>query len=160
MMNYEYLHEAEHVELVSLMPQPVSALLPVFEELGFTLHDDVVSFDRAGRIPPWQHSSVVEVEVLYNGEEIFGFDDGAWDVVRLKYLFATLPYELTETFFDLVFAVSARLSTSVRFEGISVDETSLRESFARIRDELIAETGEDAGSERLAIMIHRTYPRR
>jgi hypothetical protein len=36
---------------------------------------------------------------------------------------------------------------------------SLRREFDKIRDDLLAQIEEDAGTEQLAILIHSTYPR-
>ncbi|PQO30430.1 hypothetical protein DTL21_24050 [Bremerella cremea] len=158
-MDYEYLHEIECVELRSVAKRPVTELLPEFRSLGFTLHDDVVSLDRKGKIPPWQHTSIVEVEVQCEGDEVFGFEEGEWDVLQLKYLFATLPFELADRFIDVVFQLAGKLEASVTYRGVEVDASGLKERFAFICDELLSETGEDAGSEGLAILIHSTYPR-
>lgn len=159
-MTYEYLHELEQVEITTPNRRPLAELLPLFLQLGFTLHDDVVSLDRKGKIPPWQHSSIVEVETRCNGEEVFGFKEGVWDSILLRYLFATLPYELTDTFVDVTYAVSRKLSLPVKLRGVEIDEVMLRECFSKIREDLTSETGMDAGSEELAIWIHSTYPRR
>ena len=158
-MDYEYLHEVELVELRCVTKRPVSELLPAFRSLGFTFHDDVVSLDRSGQIPPWQHTSIVEVEVQCEGEEVFGFEEGEWDVLQLKYLFATLPFELADRFIDVVFQLAGVLETSVMYRGVEVDASELKERFSLTCEELLSETGEGAGSERLAILIHSTYPR-
>lgn len=160
MTSYEYLHEVEEVELQANPARPVHELLPMFRSLGFTLHDDVVSLDRRGRVPPWQCDSIVEVEVRSGGEEVYGFEDGEWDAIRLRYLFATLPADLIDRFIDVVFAVSHALSLPVHYRGAEVDEASLRRLFAEVQADLAAETGEEPGSQSLAILIHSTYPRR
>ncbi|MEZ6140755.1 MAG: hypothetical protein R3B84_09310 [Zavarzinella sp.] len=159
-MNYEYLHELEEVELCVSDARPISELLPIFRKLGFTFHDDVVSLDRPVRVLPWQHSSVVEIEILFNGKEVFGFDEGKWDTIRLKYLFATLPYELADMFVETAIAVGKELCLPLRHAGVTIDETSLRQRFSIIRMELFDNTGEEPGSEGLAILIQSTYPRR
>ena len=159
-MDYEKLHEVEVVTLRSESPRPLSELLPIFTSQGFTLHDDVVSLDRGDQVPPWQHAAVVEVECQLEGQEVFGFDEGEWDAVLLKYLFASLPYQFVDQFIDVVDAISKRLGLQPEFHGRLVDRESLKEEFDRIRNELILETGEEAGSEQLAILIQSTYPRR
>ena len=159
-MDYEKLHEVEVVTLRSESPRPLSELLPIFTSQGFTLHDDVVSLDRGDQVPPWQHAAVVEVECQLEGQEVFGFDEGEWDAVLLKYLFASLPYQCVDQFIDVVDAISKRLGLQPEFHGRLVDRESLKEEFDRIRNELILETGEEAGSEQLAILIQSTYPRR
>ena len=159
-MDYSYLHEIERVEFRSVTPRSVVELVPVFKSCGFTLHDDVVSLDRKGRVPPWQHSSVVEVEVQRNGEEVFGFEEGEWDSIELKYLFASLPFELVDEFVECVMAVAEQLGVTPTRHGKEVTADDLRQGFAAVREELIRETGDDAGSEGLAIFIHSTYPGR
>jgi hypothetical protein len=159
-MDYTYLHELEVVKLRSRLPRPVEELLPVFTSQGFTLHDDVVSLDRTGKLPPWQHPSVVEVEVLHKGDEVFGFGEGVWDTIELRYLFASLPIEYVNQFIDVVATTSDRLEITPEFEGQEIAVDALRLRFAGIRNELLSATGEDAGSEGLAILIQSTYPRR
>ena len=159
MKDYEYLHEVECVELRSDAKRTVSELLQAFRSNGFTLHDDVVSLDRSGKIPPWQHTSVVEVEVQCEGEEVFGFEEGEWNVLHLKYFFATLPFELADRFIDVVFQLAGKLETSVTYRGVEVDASELKERLVLVCDELLSKTGQDAGSEELAILIHSTYPR-
>ena len=159
-MNYDYLHEVESVELHSPIRRPLSELPRLFRPLGFVVHDDVLSLDRDDKVPPWQHSSTVEIEVQRDSKEVFGFRAGEWDVVCFRYLFATLPYELTDRFIEVAVAASARLSLPMISNGRPVDEDALRQWFAQIREELLTETGEEPGSEGLAILIHSTYPRR
>jgi len=159
-MDYSYLHEIESVELRSVTPRSVAELVPVFRASGFTFHDDVVSLDRKGRVPPWQHPTIVEVEVQWNGEEVFGFEEGKWDSIQLKYLFASLPFELADEFVESVMALAERIGITPTHHGKEVTANDLRLAFAAAREELIRETGDDAGSEELAIFIHSTYPRR
>lgn len=159
-MDYSYLHEIECVELRSVTPRRAVELIPVFKQCGFTFHDDVVSLDRKGRVPPWQHPSIVEVEVQRSGEEVFGFEEEEWDTIQLKYLFASLPFELVDEFVESVMAVSNQLGITPTRHGKEVSADGLRLAFAELREELIREAGDDAGSEGLAIFIHSTYPRR
>ena len=48
--------------------------------------------------------------------------------------------------------------TPIKNKEVTADD--LRQGFAAVREELIRETGDDAGSEGLAIFIHSTYPGR
>lgn len=159
-MDFEKLHEEECVELVSDKKRSLTELKSTFKTYGFTFHDDVVSLDRKGRIPPWQHPSTVEVEVSCESEEVFGFDAGEWDLIRLKCLFATLPYAESEEFIRVAFALANALALPVIHNGTLVAQSDLKDRFSQIRDELIVETGEDVGSEGLAILIQKTYHRR
>lgn len=158
-MAYEYFHEVEAVELNLPKARRTSTLKPIFKKLGFVLHEDVFSLDRKDHVPPWQHTSVVEVEVLRHGQEVFGFHDGECDLLRLKYLFASLPYQCSERFIDVSFLLQAELDTPLLYHGKEVDRDDLKSRFDECRSELLSMTGEDAGSERLAIMILETYPR-
>ncbi len=158
-MSFEYLHEVEVVSLYSNQKRPLKVLLSVFYEQGFTLDDDIVSLDRTDSVPPWQHSSIVEVECQLHGEEVFGFDEGDWDSLHLEYLFATLPFECAESFVSVVARTCKLLSIDPTFNGQITTCESLMRDFAIIREELMAVTGEDAGSEGLAIHIRSTYPR-
>lgn len=158
-MDYSYLHEVERVRLSSSAPRPLAELPAVFASQGFKLHDDVLSLDRGGNIPPWQHPSIVEVAVFHEDEEVFGFDEGVWDAIELTYLFASLPFENVERFLAVVAATCEQLSLCPEFRGKATTLGSLRVEFDKIKDEVQSQTGEMPGSEGLAILIHSTYPR-
>ena len=100
-MCYDYLHEVETVVFESESSRSVGELQPIFRALGFRLHEDVFSLDRDDTPPPWQHGSIIEVEILSGDSEVFDLD-GSWTTLKLKYLFAFLP--------DSVSADSAMLS--------------------------------------------------
>ncbi|MCA9126424.1 MAG: hypothetical protein KDB22_05035 [Planctomycetales bacterium] len=57
-------------------------------------------------------------------------------------------------------AVAEQLGVTPTRHGKEVTADDLRQGFAAVREELIRETGDDAGSEGLAIFIHSTYPGR
>lgn len=159
-MAYEYFHEVETIDLRHSQAQLTSDLLPVFRRRGFTLHEDVLSLDREGAIPPWQNSSIVDVEVVHNDQDVYDFEEALWSTLRLKYLFASLPFEFVDQFIDVAYALSQELGTSLTFRGRNIDRGELKAHFERFRDEVLTTTGEDVGSEGLAILIYSTYPRR
>ena len=159
-MSADLFHEEECIEFRAEIARPVRELRSLFKRLGFTFHDDVVSLDREGSIPPWQHTSIVEVEIQREGKELVGLNEGTWDTVQLKYLFATLPFELTDLFIATVEQVSAELRIAPRFNGIQTTISDLKQRFKQINSELLENTGETAGSESLAILIQSSYPRR
>src|SRR5262249_15015399 len=131
----------------------------LFLESGFTLHDDVLSFDRTDHVPPWQHSSIAEVEFRYRGDEVFGFKTGFWDLVTLQYLFASLPIEFATTFAEIVEKVALKLDLSAEYRGATADKLMLQNAFQEHYEEVLSETGDEPGSESLAIFIQSTYPR-
>src|SRR5262249_6750946 len=102
----------------------------------------------------------VEVEVRYHNEEVFGFGDGEWDELRLKYLFASLPFEASEQFIRSVAITSEHLRIASEFRGQITDALRLRKDFEEIRADLVSAIGDEPGSESLAILIQSTYPRR
>jgi len=159
MSEFAYLHKLEIVTFQSPREVQLSDALPVFRSQGFTLHDDVLSLDRRGRIPPWQHLSIVEVEFQHNQEEVFGFEGGIWDSVSLKYLFASLPFELTDTFVKVVERTEQGLGIMPRYAGEAVKTADLKRAFDKHREELLHETAAEPGSESLAVFIQGTYPR-
>ncbi len=159
-MAYEFFHEVEAVDLQSVSERRTSELVRVLEKHGFTLHEDVFSFDRKCSTPPWQHDSVIELEVLHNDQEVYDFEEGLWSTLRLKYLFASLPFEFVDQFIEVAYALSQELGTSLMFRGRNIDRGELKAHFERYRDEVLSMTGDDVGSEGLAILIHATYPRR
>lgn len=159
MKDYDYLHEIEVVTFQLSSPRPVRELLRLFTSQGFDLHDDVFSLDRKDRVLPWQHSSIAEVAIECGGREVFEFQDGVWDCLKLKYLFATLPFECVESFVQVVVAASRALGIIPEFRGRPTNTIELRNEFERMKAELIAEVGDEPGSESVAIFIRTTYPR-
>src|SRR5262249_49290027 len=134
MSEFEYLHELEGVVFQSDAAKPLTELWPIFRAHGFARHDDVVSLDLGGSVPPWQHSSIVEVQVLYEGEEVFGFDEGLWDTVRLEYLFASLPFEFVGTFVNTVEQISRDLGISPSYRSAPADSDSLLSALQAARE--------------------------
>lgn len=159
-MTYESLHELEYVELRSPSRRSTRDLVAIFKGHGFTLSDDVLFLARKGRLPPWQHSSIAEVRIECDGEEVFGFDEGEWTSIRLEYLFATLPFELVDRFIEAADAISRELGTPMLFRGTVVKATELRDIFEQINADLVSSTGEMPGSDGVAILIQSTHPRR
>lgn len=158
-MNYDYLHEVEFVELFNSQGIPRSVLLPVFQKLGFKRNDDIVSLEREGKVPPWQAQTLVGVKILCNDEEVYGFGDDDWDLLRLEYMLASLPFDLATTFIDVVFQVSKSLESPLVDQGKEINTEKLMTKLTQARDELLLETGGDPGSEFLQILIQSTYPR-
>ena len=103
---------------------------------------------------------MTEIEILLSGEEVFDVALGKWDTMRIKYLFASLPFELTEKFIEIAFSIGKDLSLPLMYAGLEIDEQWLRQRLGWIRQKLLDQTGEEAGSEGLAIIIHSQYPRR
>ena len=159
MTDYSYLHELESVSFFSDGPRKRSELLRMLTAEGFTLHDDVLSLDRVGLVPPWQHRSIVELKVARKGKECYGFKRGDWDQIVLEYLFAHLPFDCASRFLDTVDITHQRLGLVPVFRGQSVTRKLLEKSFAEMKDELSEKTGEVPGSESLVIFIQSTYPR-
>lgn len=159
MISYDYLHEIECVDFRSHCRRPVPDLFSLFWDLGFTAHYDIVTLDRCGVVPPWQSTSIVTIDVYCANEVVYGFDDGEWDAIRLKYLFATLPFEFTETFLGIASRVSRDLKLPMEKDGSAVDERILRSKFTEFREDLLLRTRSQPGSEALAMLIHSTYPR-
>src|SRR5260370_40130334 len=157
-MSFDYLHEVEVVSFQTDSPQQVAPLAALLESLGFTLHDDVYSLDRVDKVQPWQHGSIVEVEMLLDGKEVFDLE-GEWNSLKLKYLLAFLPADYICIFVDSVFAVARELNLSPVLGGEVTTRDGLLERLSAFAQDLESELGEQPGSEGLAIIIHGTYPR-
>ena len=110
MMDYDYLHEVEEVILLSDTKRPCDTLWSLFESQGFTLHDDVFSFDRPMTPPPspWQAITLIAVHIFDDEIEIYD-SDGQWNKVVLKYLLATQPRSGIATFSKQASSISVNL---------------------------------------------------
>lgn len=158
-MDLDKLHEEEIALLGSPRRRPMQELRRELRSNGFALYDDVWSLDRTDAVPAWQHGSIVEIDILKDGHEVYD-DDVEWDAVRLRYLFASLPRDFIAEFIDVVRKLSRSLSLAVTVNRKSIDEDELTEYFEQCAEELLDEFGEYPGSESLAIFIQSTYPRR
>lgn len=160
MIDYSYFHELETIELNARSIRSISDLLPIFKSLKFTLYEDVVYLDRKKPFPLWQSSSIVSVDVLLGGKQVYGFRKGKWDSIHLHYLLATLPFELADCFIDVAFKIASQLQIEPIYRGNVVTENDVRLAFSSAREELIRETYCEPGSEWLRAMIAESYPRR
>lgn len=159
MCRWSYLHEKEIVSFHADPPRPRSLLWKCFSEQGFTKHKDIVYLARPPGAPVWQSRSTVEVSVNLGGVEKFGFGTSRWDELQLQYLFAHLPFEEHERFIAAVERTSDLLQLLPHYRGAVATAQRLREEFAKAREEVLQTTGEEPGSEVLAILILDTYPR-
>jgi hypothetical protein len=162
--DYDFLHESELVVLQVPQPRRCAALWAILTELGYTLREDVFSFDRRENAPPWQSEAVVELDVLLSGVELLLTDNEArqpdqfFDTVRAEYLLATLPREHIPVFAEQVALLGARLEIPLRHQRRIISRQELEAQFDAYADELTAALGEP-GSEGVAIYIESTYPR-
>lgn len=156
---FSFLHEVETVTLRSSGPRPISEAAAALRDAGFTLYDDVYCLDRADKILPWQHDVIADVEI--RGVGVDAIESGAvdWDEIKFDYLFPHLPFYLTDRFIEGVFTVGRQLKLTPIHSGILITSDSLRRRFAQFRSELIANLGDEPGSEPVAIYVASTYPR-
>lgn len=154
-----FLHEVETVRLVSAVARPISEAAAALRNAGFTLHDDVYCLDRPDKILPWQHDVVADVEVRSVGVDVIDSDAVEWDEIKFDYLFPHLPFNLTERFIESVFSVGQQLKLTPVYDGLPITTESLRLRFAQFRSELLANLGDEPGSEPVAIFVASTYPR-
>ncbi len=140
-------------------PRSLPKLLPIFLDQGFTLYEEVVSLDRIGKIPPWQHSSIVEVECRLDGDEVFGFEEGCWTEVELQYLFSALPFNLASSYLSVVHQISEALKLEPQIDGKEATIDMLKNRMDKIHSCLVSKSGMEPGSEELAILIQSTLHR-
>ena len=156
-MDYNWLHEAEEVSLVSQSPRHFPEVGSILLNLGYTLHEDVFSLDRPGPIPPWQSESYVEVYILSGQSEVYEPSD-TWDTITLAYLLATQPRSGIAVFVSSVSRISELLGLAMRYRGTIVSAEQLTDALNNCADELQLSLGEP-GEELVAIFIASTYPR-
>lgn len=159
MTRFEYLHEVETVTFRTSSPRPLREAKDVFISCEFKLHDDVLSIDRDEPFPVWQHSSIAEVEFQLAGREVFGFSRGKWDSVHVEYLFSSLPFDCLTDYLKAISTLSDLLQIQPEYMGKVKSVAEIRDAMLRHREELLEHTGEEPGSETLAILVHSTYPR-
>lgn len=158
MTDFEYLHEAEDVWLVSENTRWCVEIWPILAELGFELDDDVFTVDRAGKTPLWQSRSIVAVYILRGEEEIHD-EHSQWDRLKLRYLLATLPADLLGVFVEKAGSLADRLRVPLLHRGRRVTVEELRVAIeGSVRD--LRESVGEPGSKEVAAAIETTYPRR
>ena len=156
-MDFAKLHEEVVVVLCSDRLLRIHDARESMVALGFKRHDDVWSLDRTGLVPTWQHGSIVELDFLNDGTEVYANE--SWDAIQCRYLFASLPLNCIPFFVDVVFALSDKLLLSVSLGGRTARREDLLKHFEQCAGDLQSEFGEVPGSESLAILIQSTYPR-
>ena len=159
MNGFEFLHEMETVQFVVEPEQRIRSLGSHFRGLGFRRHDDLFVMDRPRPTPPWQPTSLVEVRFQRGGVETFEVQNGWFDTLCLHFLLASLPFEFAETFVAVVEQTSRFLGVPGRYRSADVTALQLMSHLRECRMELLDRTGEEPGSEALAILILDTYPR-
>jgi hypothetical protein len=158
MSQYRFLHEVEVVSFVPEHPRKVQDVVKFLRTGGFKVDADICYLNRKGKVPPWQHSAIVEVKFSLRGEEQFDFRS-EWDLMEFEYLFSSLPLENTEEFVSRVEDISAFLNLPPLYQGAETSRAGLEQMFIDCADDLTRELGETPGSESLAISIQGTYPR-
>lgn len=158
-MGHDYLHEAEEVLLRSDVDRPCEEVWRLLPQLGYTLHEDVFTLlrEKNTAVPRWQSDSVVTVQVLHQGDEIYDRQE-RWDAVKLTYLLATLPRMCISPFVNSVAEVAAHLGLPLHFDGKDVTPEELHHALTSHAEELAGSIGEP-GSEDVRIFIESTYPR-
>src|SRR5215471_413268 len=126
-MDYDFLHEAEDVYLVSDVPRRCSVIHSILVQLGYTLHEDVYSLERPGPTPLWQSESFVHVDILSGPSEVYQPWE-AWDTVKLVYLLATLPSDGITRFVASVSQVSHLLRLPMTYRGEVVTALELEQA--------------------------------
>jgi hypothetical protein len=160
MSDTKEFQESFKLDIIPPNPILVTDLYSLLIDSGFTFRNDVASYARFDKCEPWQHDSIVETEVYYNGEEVYDFDEGRWSSMALKYLVASLPFYLHETYLDITFSLAERICSSVYFQGSLATRESAKRNLTSIRDDLLASSGAEPGSEVLAIAIFDSYRKR
>jgi hypothetical protein len=158
MTEFEYLHEAEDVWLVSGTLRWCAEVWAALSELGFEMDEDVFTMDRPEKVPVWQSRSIVAVHVLRGDREVYD-EHSQWDRVRLRYLLATLPGEALEVFVEKAVSAADRLRLPMQYRGRLVTKEQLRADLSVCQQELRETVGEP-GSKEVAAAIEMTHPRR
>ena len=159
MNRFAYLHEVETVTFRPSTQRPLREAKVALAACGFARHDDVMSLDRDRPFPVWQHSSIAEIEFRLAGREVFGFARGQWDCMHVEYLFSSLPFECLTVFLNTISAVADLFHIQPEYMSETMSVPSIRDAMLRHREELLENTGEEPGSEALAIFVNSTYPR-
>lgn len=158
MNDFDYLHEAEDVWLISGEERCCGELWQVLMQLGFELDADVFTIDRLGKLPTWQTRSIIAVHVFLDGQEVYD-EGGRWNRVKLRYLMATLPFENLSTFVERAHSVAESLGLTMEYRDRAVSKVELAAALNAAVDELRVAVGEP-GTKEVSIEIEMTYPRR
>ncbi|MBK7144307.1 MAG: hypothetical protein KBF48_14435 [Xanthomonadales bacterium] len=158
MNDFDYLHEAEDVWLISMEDRCCGELWQVLKRLGFEVDEDVFTIDRLGKLPMWQTRSIVAVHVFLDDQEVYD-EDGRWNRVKLRYLMATLPSENLSIFVEAASSVAMSLGLTMEYRDQAVSKAELAAALNAALDELRVSVGEP-GTKEVAIAIEMTYPRR
>jgi hypothetical protein len=156
-------HESETIILRGRRCWPRNELHAFLVELGFKAEDDFYHIQRKGKLPVWQSSTMLSLDVQLNGGAIYATEEdvaegtaGNWDTLVGKYLMATVPAECIAPVVQIIFRICERFDLQAMYHGRQHSESELIQALTTVADELTASL-DKPGSETLAILIEQSY---
>ena len=150
-------HEKEVFEIV--LPALISwaEVALQFEALDFTLIDDFAKKKRSDpNVEVWQSSTVVTMEFLQAGTEIYA-DEDTFDSLVCSVLPCSLPQHCVEEAVALVFKLATILGGCVRRDGEVIDFERASRLVEIWNNDILEETGDSMGSESAQIILAMQY---
>ena len=135
------------------------------KDRGYKSIDDFYHLPRDSKVPIWQSTSIVTVNMLAGGRSIYETDEDIdesggtpWNQLHFEYLLATLPREFIGVFVREVEAISHEFQLSVLLNDqlVTIPELSAKINF--LADELTGTYGEP-GTKEVRIAIEELYRR-
>lgn len=156
-------HETEIIFLKASTRCSRKSLHAFLRKRGFAAIDDFYQLLRREPPEPWQSSSVVSIQVLLAGTEVYETEEdvddgisGVWDELRLEYLMATLPREYIDILIAEIDAISREFQLQIVYFEEKRTSSGLSSRLNQIADRLSSDW-DAPGSEILRILIEQKY---
>lgn len=159
MIDLRKVHEIERFDLASPAAFSWQSVQPILAKLGFTFRDNFAELMRGDSSQPWQSEAVVSCEFLAGGKQIYP-DEIDFDLIRVSVLVASLPEEQAISAIHLLHLVAEQLAVPVCYLGRAVSRDACLALVRSWHSDILAETGDVAGSESVGILIAMEYDRK
>lgn len=123
----------------------------ILKSLGATLYYDVYSFDRSEKGPIWQSESFAYTDLFCKGVRVDAQETS--DCLELIFPLATIGSEYIGKFTELVEKCAEAFQATPLYKGEVTSKERLLSVCDNFVSRLMAEWGEEPGSESLRIMI-------
>jgi hypothetical protein len=135
------------------------------KDRGYEAIDDFYHLSRDGKVPIWQSTSIVTINVLAGGKAIYETDEDIdefgstpWNQLHCEYLLATLPREFLGVFVREIELISHKFQLSVLLNDQQVTIPELSAKINVLADEMTGVYGEP-GAKEVRIAIEELYRR-
>lgn len=156
---FEKFHEKEKFVLTSSNKYFLHNLRTVLKKFSFEEMGDFFFLDRKTD-NSWQSVNLTDIEVYDDDRKLGLHKEESWNKLIFDYMFATLPFESTSKFLDIIFTIASEFNLIVAHRDNVCSREDLERMFNKYRDDVQNTLQGEPGSEIVRINILMSYPRK